>query len=208
MPPIIMTVFEAAHAHVAAHEGGLSDHTADPGGITNYGISIKFLQGIATTQDGRDTLERIGVRLPVTRQTILEMTPERARSLMRWQFWIKPKLDELPPLIAVVLYDLGVNAGMGRSALLLQEAINTVAGRDLIDRPAANVGPKTRQYAQVMADAGKELQLALTALDKRANWYRNLADIKPTSAVFLKGWLRRTENCRALVTKLHNEQEA
>lgn len=195
-------VFEAAHAHVAEHEGGLSDHPADPGGVTNYGISLRFLKAVAETQDGRDTLERMGVRLPVNRQVILDMTPERAKSLMRWQFWLMHKLDELPPLIAVVLYDLGVNAGMGRSALLLQEAINTVAGRDLIDCLSANIGLKTRQYAQELADAGKELQLAQTALDKRANWYRNLADKKPSSAVFLKGWLNRTEDCRGLIKRL------
>lgn len=206
--PDMSVIFDRVHAHVAAHEGGLSDHPADPGGVTNYGVSLAFLKQVAAAQENRDTLERIGVRLPVTRQVILDMTPERARAILRWQFWNIPKLSELPPLVAVFLYDFGVNAGMGRAALLLQEAINTVAGRNLIALPAPNVGPKTRKFSWELFREGKELELTLAALNNRAEWYRNLAAAKIDSRVFLKGWLRRTENCRALVRQLHNELEA
>mgnify|MGYP001617064660 FL=1 len=34
-----MTAFEHAVAFVLDHEGGLVEHPADPGGLSNYGIS-------------------------------------------------------------------------------------------------------------------------------------------------------------------------
>lgn len=36
--------FEAAHAFTARWEGGLVDHPNDPGGVTNHGVSLRFLQ--------------------------------------------------------------------------------------------------------------------------------------------------------------------
>ncbi len=41
--------FHRAHAFTAHWEGGFSDHPADTGGLTAYGASLKFVQGIAAT---------------------------------------------------------------------------------------------------------------------------------------------------------------
>ncbi len=57
--------FRRAHAFTAHWEGGFSDHPADTGGLTAYGASLRFVQGIAETRQGRDFLQRIGFRLPV-----------------------------------------------------------------------------------------------------------------------------------------------
>lgn len=198
-------VFASIHALVAKWEGGLTDHPSDPGGITNFGISIVFLQGVASTQDGRDFLDRIDVRLPVTPDTIRRLTSEQAKGIMKWEFWVKPNLAELPPLIGCCLYDLGVNAGMGRSAIILQEAINHVSGRDVIASYAGNVGPLTRRYAHELSAAGRQLELALADMDKSEAWYRRLVEQKPSSQVFLNGWLNRTNDCRATLARLAAE---
>ena len=39
--------FESAHAFTAQWEGGLTDHPADPGGLTNYGVSLRWVQDLA-----------------------------------------------------------------------------------------------------------------------------------------------------------------
>ncbi len=52
---------------------------------------------------------------------------------------------------------------------------------------------------------GRQLDLCLAYLDRRKDWYRRLAKAKPTSAAFLRGWLNRTADCRALVTRTAHE---
>ena len=37
---------------------------------------------------------------------------------------------------------------------------------------------------------------------ERERWYRGLVAKKPKSAAFLRGWLNRTSDCRALVERL------
>lgn len=38
--------FQLAHAFTARWEGGLSDHPSDPGGITNHGVSLRWVQDL------------------------------------------------------------------------------------------------------------------------------------------------------------------
>ena len=39
--------FETAHAFTAQWEGGLTNQPADPGGLTNYGVSLRWVQDLA-----------------------------------------------------------------------------------------------------------------------------------------------------------------
>ena len=39
--------FQKAHDFTARWEGGLSDHPADPGGLTKYGVSLRWVQDLA-----------------------------------------------------------------------------------------------------------------------------------------------------------------
>ena len=49
-----MAHFDSCVQYVLRHEGGLSQDKADPGGITNFGISLRFLREVDA-----DTLKRI-----------------------------------------------------------------------------------------------------------------------------------------------------
>lgn len=57
-----MDNFSIAHKFTLSWEGGESDDAADSGGFTKFGVSTAFLTDIASTQAGRDVLERMGVR--------------------------------------------------------------------------------------------------------------------------------------------------
>lgn len=189
------TVFEAAHAHVAKWEGGFFDHKNDPGGVTNCGVSLMFLKGLGVLEgdiDGDGDIDRADV---------LAITPETARTIFKRHFWDSPRAAELPPLVAVAFYDLAVNAGTGRSAIITQEGVNR-ALPGVIQKLAPNVGPQTRRFSKQIAQEGRQLLLTEYILEQRAAWYRRLAAAKPTSAVFLKGWLNRTNDCRNLLHKL------
>lgn len=49
--------FQLAHAFTARWEGGLSDHPSDPGGITNHGVSLRWVQDLA--RQARDECRRL-----------------------------------------------------------------------------------------------------------------------------------------------------
>jgi lysozyme family protein len=197
--PTYIEVFEAAHAHVAKWEGGFFDHPADPGGVTNHGVSLMFLKSLGLLEgdvngDGE-----------ISRADILAITKDNAKLIFKRHFWDKPGVEHLPPLIAVAFYDLAVNAGCGRAAIVLQEGVNAAKGNRVISAHAPNLGPLTRTYAAEFAASGRQLALANAYLDAREAWYRRLATAKTTSAVFLKGWLNRTNACRDLLHKLATE---
>ena len=51
-----MADFLKAHAFTARWEGRLVDHPSDPGGITNYGVSLRWLRSL-----GSETLTVTGI---------------------------------------------------------------------------------------------------------------------------------------------------
>ena len=193
-----MDVFSTAHAHVMKWEGGFFDHPNDPGGVTNFGVSLMFLKSLGLVEGDIDGDGDIA------RDDVLKITKEQARAIFKRHFWDKPRAADLPPLVAVAFYDFAVNAGTGRAAIVLQEGINVLCPK-AIARLAPNVGPLTRAYSKQLAAIDREGELVAAYLDRRANWYRRLAVAKPKSAVFLKGWLNRTEDARRLAARLAEE---
>lgn len=128
----------SAIAFVLQHEGGLVDHPADPGGLTNFGISQR-------------AYPHLDVRA---------LTREQAADIYRRDYWDRLRLDELPGPVALAVMDAAVNSGPDRSARLLQEAVNLFApGLLAVD---GSLGPKTR--AAVGQLDAVEVALAAIAL--------------------------------------------
>lgn len=191
--------FSIAHTFTALWEGGESDHPADRGGLTKFGVSLKFLQDLAAeSQANRDTLDHMGIILPVNRTTVGRLTATQAAGLFRWRFWDKLKLDLIPLRPAVVLYDAAVNSGPSQSVKLAQRGYNhcVTYGQPLV--VDGTMGPATRA-AMKIADTDK----CLTAmLDEREKFFQTIVDNKPSQQVFLKGWINRVDDLRRYVRGL------
>ncbi|MDR2056584.1 MAG: hypothetical protein LBQ10_12075 [Desulfovibrio sp.] len=193
-----MATFDTAQKFVAKWEGGLTDHPDDPGGITNYGVSLRFLKDLAGKKENADALERMGVIFPIGPDSIRKLTPDMAASIFRWRFWLVPKLDEFPPLTAIVTYDANVNTGTGQSTKFLQRSCNAFEGEKLdVD---GLIGPKTR--ARAMSMLKQDLVLAEMCIGERESFYKALVADKPSYAPFRAGWLNRTKDLRNLVRGL------
>ena len=165
--------FHRAHAFTAHWEGGFSDHPADTGGLTAYGASIKFVQGIAATQQGRDWLQRIGFRLPVNKASMRSVTPDMAEAF-------RP---------ACALYDAAVNSGCAQSVKLAQRGYNACVGPYGVKIEVDGIlGPRTRASLACDTDA-----LIRAVIQARRDFYEGLARDKPSQAVFLEGWLNRAD---------------
>ena len=198
----VASYFAQAHAFTAQWEGGLTDHPNDKGGITKYGVSLAFLSDLAQTQAGRDVLDRMGIRLPVTRETIRALTPDHAASLFKWQFWDRLRCDDLQPRTALIIYDAAVNHGPARSVKLVQQACNIISTRDKLVVDGA-LGPLTRSALK----ANNTPTMHAQAIEQRRRFYRNIVDNNPSQAVFLRGWLNRADALEQYLPSLPLEAE-
>lgn len=115
MTPQVTGRFQTSLAFVLKHERGLVDDPDDPGGITNFGISLRFLKS--------------EVNRYATDQDIIRLTPEAAEELYRIHFWERCRCGDMPAPLALVVFDCAVNQGCGAAAKLLQRSVGvTVDG--------------------------------------------------------------------------------
>lgn len=157
------------------HEGEFVDDPADPGGATNMGIT----RGTLAAWRGA----------PVSREDVQNLTREEAREIYRTQYWNALSCDALPAGIDLVVFDFGVNAGVSRSAKLLQRLVHV--------EPDGEVGPITTGAARTLdpahvingfSDARMEHYRALSTWDRfRNGWTRRVTDTREAALAMLRG---------------------
>ena len=182
--------FERAHAFTSKWEGGLVDHPADPGGITNYGISFRFLVDYA--KNNVEFLHFIKVlnedqQLP-TADTIRKLTKEQATLIYKKAFWFGARCDRMPELVAITHYDFAVNAGVAQAARTLQRVVGA--------KVDGVVGSQTLGILDNACDEIGAYQVASDLCDARKKFYEDLVEKKPSSKVFLSGWMNRIKALR------------
>ena len=153
--------FVDALIHVLKHEGGYVNHPADPGGMTNLGVTKAVWE------------EWVG--RPSSEKEMRSLTPEMVAPLYRRKYWDKIQGDYLPDGVDYAVFDFAVNSGPGRAAKFLQELVGA--------KPDGAIGPQT--LVAVGKKDPKELVLAYNA--KRKAFLESL----PTFATFGKGWSAR-----------------
>jgi lysozyme family protein len=178
-----MASFEHAIPIILKHEGGYVNHPNDPGGATNYGISLRFL---AEHPDDGD-FDHDG---DVDIEDIANMTVEDAMGVYRKYWWDAFKYSRInDQTIATKVFDLSVNMGAKRAHILLQTALNNAFSLKLSCDGV--IGPATMNVINSVAD-GDEEQVLLTAYcDAAWDFYQRLITNKPSLGVFAKGWKRR-----------------
>lgn len=177
------SAFELAHTFTAKWEGGYVNHPNDPGGATNYGISLRFLEARGLDIDGDGKVDEKDVRA---------LTARTAAMIYREHFWDQPGLDRLPVLVAVAVYDAGVNMGVPRAVKHLQECRNALGGEYLaVD---GKLGLRTVARVEALCvDVTAQLAFCAKLLGRRRTFYHSITANNPKLAAFLKGWLLRTD---------------
>ena len=108
--------FQESVKHILRHEGGLIDHPADPGGRTNRGVTQRKLDEIRAIRPDLNLPARVD-----------DLTPLQTEWIYHIEYWQRLFCDELPPGVALAVFDAGVNAGIGRAARWLQQAVKVKA---------------------------------------------------------------------------------
>lgn len=132
---------------VLRHEGGWSNHPADPGQATMKGVTL------ATYRKYRPG---------ATKAQLRAISDADLAMIYRAGYWNKVKGDDLPAGLDLVAFDAAVNSGPGRGARWLQEALGV--------NPDGVIGPKTIAAART---AHKHAVID-RACSIRLNWLRTL----------------------------------
>ena len=159
-----MTRFDACLPFTLKEEGGFVDNPTDPGGATNYGITLETLRNYMKWDCPVSFLERIDLKL--------------VSSIYQNWYWNRMDCDSYPAGVDLMVFDFGVTAGQNRSIRILQEVVDAA---EIDGRP----GPHTVAAVRASATRGALFHLA----DAQGAWYKSL----PTFDTFGRGWLARTQ---------------
>lgn len=164
--------YDEAMTKVFADEGGYTNDAADPGGPTNWGITIFDA--------------RLYWKPNATAADVKSMPKSVASEIYKKHYANAIHYDDLPAGVDYAVLDYGINSGIIRAVKVLQ--------RIVADQPDGIIGEIT------LTDIRKHdpVELINKIYDERLAFLRSLR----TWSTFGKGWSRRVREGRALSLKL------
>ena len=139
--------FLTAFDKLLEHEGDYSDHAADPGGKTRYGVTEAVAREAGYRGDMRE--------LPL----------DLAQRIYKERYWDAVQAESLPADVRYIVFDGAVNSGVAQSAKWLQRACGV--------KDDGVIGPQTIRAANALSPDGlkrKILAQRLRFMAKLPNW--------------------------------------
>ncbi|HEY6518504.1 MAG TPA: glycosyl hydrolase 108 family protein [Roseiarcus sp.] len=164
--------FDACMPFIFKAEGGYSDNPADPGGPTNFGITL----GTLRAYEGNPNL---------TAEDVKTLTQAVAREIYRTVYWNRMQCGALPAGLDLEVFDFGVNSGPAESVKTLQRLVGvtqdgSVGPITLAAVREFNVGDLIGRFAQA-----------------RLAFYQSL-----NMPEFEQGWATRVAQIQTAATKM------
>ena len=181
-----MPSVEEVAAQIVAREGGYVNDPDDPGGATNYGVTIGTMKslGLDLNKDGR--VDATDVRM---------LTRAQAQQIFVEHYFRRPRLSDLPPAVQASVFDMYVNAGTN-AVKILQRLVARMGFSATAD---GVIGRQTVAAAHDAAAAAPDHFADAYGIARR-NYYYSLADQRPASRKYARsksggkgGWITRAE---------------
>lgn len=163
--------YQPSLKEVLGHEGGYTNDPQDPGGPTNWGITIfdarMYWKPTATADDVR------------------AMDLDVAKGIYKNKYWNAVRGDDLPAGLDYCVFDYAVNSGRGRAVPVLQRMIGVKAD--------GVMGPETMKALAAATDTQYKLVALIGAYQNERLLF--LKGLK-TWGRFGKGWATRVQDVR------------
>lgn len=163
--------FETALKFCFRWEGDYSDHAADRGGKTKYGVTEKVYH---------EWLDSRGEEM----KPVSGISKDQARAIYWSEYWLAARCDRMLSQLDLVMFDAAVNHGPGGAASLLQRALKSLGEAVKVDGAIGS---------QTLTAAGRHKPDAVCTqyLTERRALYQRIVDKDKSQEVFLKGWMNR-----------------
>ena len=181
----MQTVEEIARA-IVAREGGFVNDPDDPGGATNFGVTIHTLRrlGLDLNADGQ-----------VDARDVRKLTRAQAVEIFIRHYFERPQIGELPVPLHASVFDMYVNAG-GNAVRLLQRLLRDMGHEVSVD---GALGPQSLNAVHSAMKKAPNAFVDAYGIARR-NYYFRLADRRPASRKYARnraggkgGWIVRAE---------------
>jgi lysozyme family protein len=160
--------FETCLKLMLAHEGGFVNHSQDPGGMTNLGVTKRVWE----EWTGHEVDEK----------QMRALTPEVVAPLYKRKYWDACRADELLDGVDYAVFDVAVNSGVGRAVKLLQQSVGAT--------PDGGFGSITMALTKKAEQDPARLIEQYCA--RRLEFLQSLK----TFETFGKGWSRRVQEVK------------
>jgi len=171
---------------IIGREGGYVNDPDDPGGATNFGVTIH-------------TMRRLGLDLDrdgdVDARDVQQLTRAQAEEIFVEHYFHRPRIARLPEVLQASVFDMYVNAG-GNAVKILQRMLREMGHDVAVD---GAIGPQTERAAHAAARAAPDHIGDAYGIARRSYYFR-IADRRPASRKFARtraggkgGWIRRAE---------------
>jgi len=182
-----MKTVQQLATEIVGREGGFVNDPADPGGPTNFGVTLGEMRALGMDLDGDGDVDIADVR---------KLTLSQAVDIFIADYFQKPRLNTLPAPLQAPVFDMSVNAGASRAVKILQETLQSLGEAVTVD---GRVGPQTSAAAARALAKWPGLVDAYGAA--RREFYYRLGDHRPESRKYARresdggkgGWIIRAE---------------
>jgi lysozyme family protein len=172
--------FDVAMKTIIRHEGGYSNDASDPGGSTNFGISLRYIKSahIDPNGDGKED-----------ESDIIHLTQSEADSIYYRQWFLRYHYDTITSQITLTkVMDASVNMGASQAHKLVKRAINQITNDKIhVD---GDLDPTTIQLLNNIEPV--VFHDAMVAEEEQ--FYRDIVKRHKPLGRFLGGWLARSKD--------------
>ncbi len=181
-----MQSVDAIARDIVRREGGYVNDPDDPGGATNYGVTIHTMRRLGLDLDGDGDVDAHDVQ---------RLTLEQAVDIFVKHYFVRPGIAKLPQRLQPSVFDMYVNAG-GNAVKILQRLLGEFGEPVSVD---GAIGPQTTKACQNAFLKAPEHLVDAYGIARR-NYYYALADRRPASRKYARrrdggkgGWIKRAE---------------
>lgn len=157
--------FQIALNFVLDYEGGYVDHPDDPGGATNFGVTLKTLQEFR----GHN----------VSKEDVKNLSSNEVEQIYYKKYWLDTNCEHYPAWLSLMVFDCAVNQGPHKAKIFLQRALRVPAD--------GLIGPVT---LKAIRNISQERSIIVDFCTFRGIHYATLGHFN----TFGKGWFRRLFN--------------